>query len=117
MSTTRQGREFEAKVAQELRQQGWRILARNFFGGGGELDIVASKGERLCFVEVRGRQELDLLTRESITARKRRALCGAAEAFLLKHPDTSFQQSEFVVCFVDRLGMDWIFNAFDEEVR
>ncbi len=35
--------------------RGWRIVARNWIGGGGELDIVASRWRTLLIVEVRHR--------------------------------------------------------------
>ncbi len=35
--------------------RGWRICARNWIGGGGELDIVASRWRTLLIVEVRQR--------------------------------------------------------------
>lgn len=38
-----------------LMFRGWRICARNWIGGGGELDIVASRWRTLLIVEVRQR--------------------------------------------------------------
>jgi Holliday junction resolvase-like predicted endonuclease len=38
-----------------LLLRGWRICARNWIGGGGELDIVASRWRTLLIVEVRQR--------------------------------------------------------------
>jgi Holliday junction resolvase-like predicted endonuclease len=38
-----------------LLLRGWRICARNWIGGGGELDIVASRWRTLLSVEVRQR--------------------------------------------------------------
>ncbi len=40
-----------------LRLRGWRIVARNWIGGGGELDIVASRWRTLLIVEVRQRAD------------------------------------------------------------
>ncbi len=40
-----------------LRLRGWRICARNWIGGGGELDIVASRWETLLICEVRFRAD------------------------------------------------------------
>lgn len=39
--------------------RGWRLCARNWVGGGGELDLVASRWTTLLVVEVRRRQSLD----------------------------------------------------------
>jgi putative endonuclease len=38
-----------------LEAQGWRVLARNWTCRYGELDVVAERGELVCFVEVRMR--------------------------------------------------------------
>lgn len=38
-----------------MRLRGWRICARNWIGGGGELDLVASRWRTLLIVEVRRR--------------------------------------------------------------
>ena len=40
-----------------LRRRGWRIVAMNWIGGGGELDIVASRWTTLLVVEVRQRAD------------------------------------------------------------
>ena len=53
MNTRESGSEAESFAAQWLMNKGWEILDRNFFMKGGELDIVAKKGDILAFVEVR----------------------------------------------------------------
>lgn len=40
-----------------LRLRGWRICARNWIGGGGELDLVASRFRTLLVAEVRRRPD------------------------------------------------------------
>ena len=47
----------ERRATWHLRWRGWRIVARNWIGGGGELDIVASRWRTLLVVEVRQRAE------------------------------------------------------------
>ena len=49
------GRKAETRAAWHLRLRGWRIAARNWYGGGGELDLVASRWRTLLIVEVRRR--------------------------------------------------------------
>ena len=53
MNTRESGAEAESFAAGWLVKQGYTILDRNFFMKGGELDIVAKKGDTLAFVEVR----------------------------------------------------------------
>ena len=48
----------ESRACWWLRLYGWRICARNWIGGGGELDIVASRWRTLLIVEVRQRTTL-----------------------------------------------------------
>lgn len=50
-----QGFRAERRACRHLRLRGWRICARNWIGGGGELDIVASRWRTLLVVEVRQR--------------------------------------------------------------
>ena len=50
-----EGRQAETRAAWHLRLRGWRIAARNWYGGGGELDLVASRWRTLLIVEVRRR--------------------------------------------------------------
>ena len=49
----------EQRVARHLWWRGWRLCARTWIGGGGELDIVASRWRTLLIVEVRQRVDLD----------------------------------------------------------
>lgn len=49
------GHQAERQATRHLRWRGWRIIARNWIGGGGELDIVASRWRTLLVVEVRKR--------------------------------------------------------------
>lgn len=50
-----EGAQAEARAVRYLQWRGWRIAARNWYGGGGELDIVASRWRTLLIVEVRRR--------------------------------------------------------------
>ena len=53
MNTRETGSEAESFAAEWLAKKGWEILDRNFCMKGGELDIIAKKGDILAFVEVR----------------------------------------------------------------
>ena len=76
----------EDYVAEYLMSKGCDILARNFRIRGGELDIVAKKGELLHVVEVKTRRPDPLSTgSEAITLKKQAFIIKAAEAFLRKH--------------------------------
>lgn len=50
-----QGAQAERTVARHLWWRGWRICAKNWIGGGGELDLVVSRWRTIRIVEVRSR--------------------------------------------------------------
>ncbi|WP_158811144.1 YraN family protein [Beijerinckia sp. L45] len=64
-----------------LRCKGYRIIARRYTIKGGEIDIVARRGDALAFVEVKLRSSLDS-ARIAIEPAKRRRMARAARAFL-----------------------------------
>ena len=77
----------EELAAQFLMRKGYKILARNFRIRQGELDIVASKGKYLAFVEVKTRKNDRFgAACEFITPAKQRRLILAAEYWCMLHP-------------------------------
>ena len=73
-------------TAEFLKSKGCEILARNFRIRGGEIDIVAKKGELLHIVEVKTRAPNPLSTGdEAITPQKQAFIIRAAEAYLKKY--------------------------------
>jgi len=69
------GRRAEERACAHLRRRGWRIVARNWIGGGGELDVVASRWKTLLVVEVRYRADASAIASvdDPKLARTRRA--------------------------------------------
>ncbi len=53
-----QGARAERRATWHLRLRGWYVVARNWHGGGGELDVVAARWRTLLIVEVRSRPTL-----------------------------------------------------------
>jgi putative endonuclease len=106
------GKDAEELVASSLAAAGWDILARNWRGGGGELDVIAQRGGRLRFVEVKARSQDDPVGLDAIDRRKRRLLRQAAEAFLTLEHDL-VDEVCFVVALVEDDGVTWIDDAFD----
>lgn len=83
MSTLSVGRFGEEAAAGFLQSRGWRILSRNVRHGRGEVDIVASKGRVLAFVEVKCRQDSDHgHPLEAITRGKQREIARVARAWI-----------------------------------
>ncbi len=81
----RQGRWSEWVAAAFLVAKGYRILARRQRTGLGEIDLIAVRGKRLAFVEVKRR--LTLADAEAaVTARQRMRIRRAADLWLARHP-------------------------------
>ncbi|MGH6798622.1 MAG: YraN family protein [Roseiarcus sp.] len=68
-----------------LRLKGYRILACRYHVHGGEIDIVARRGDTVAFVEVKVRPTLDE-ARTAIGFVKRRRISRAAKTWLASNP-------------------------------
>lgn len=68
-----------------LRLKFYSILARRYRIRGGEIDIIARRGDTIAFVEVKARPSLDE-ARSAITPIKRRRLSRAARVWLAANP-------------------------------
>lgn len=75
----------ETRAAFALRLKGWRILARGFRIRGGEIDIVAARGQVIAFVEVKARPSIEEAL-SAVTATKRARLSRAARQWLTQNP-------------------------------
>lgn len=97
----RLGRFAETQCRWLLILRGYRILATRFRQPVGEIDIVARRGGLVAFIEVKARDDLDSAA-ESVTARQRRRIRRAAEAFLSRHPRLAPLDMRFDVMLVSR---------------
>ncbi len=68
-----------------LRLKFYSILARRYRIRGGEIDIIARRGDTIAFVEVKARSSLEE-ARSAITPAKRRRLSRAARVWLAANP-------------------------------
>jgi putative endonuclease len=78
----------ERRARLHYRLLGYRILDRNAWLAGYELDLVARRGRQLVFCEVKGKRGDgygDPL--EMVDAEKQRRLRRAAESWLARHPE------------------------------
>ena len=103
-------------MATSLEQSGWRVLARNWRGGGGELDLVVSRQGALRFVEVKARKVGFDAGPEAITYPKRRALIRAGEAWLASHHEPAGEVCfllALVDCSLEPPSIEWVDNPFD----
>ena len=75
----------ESIAALLLRLKGYQTLDRRFASAGGEIDLVARRGETVAFVEVKARDDLDAAA-FAITEAKRRRIGRAARVWLARNP-------------------------------
>jgi len=71
-----------------LIEQGFEILARNWRHEHLEVDIIATKDDRLFFVEVKTRHGEEWRAEGAVNTRKRSLLWRATMAWKLQHPST-----------------------------
>jgi putative endonuclease len=112
-SAFRLGLSAESRAAAYLIAKGYRIVARRWRSGVGEIDIVARRRTTLVFVEVKARASLDSAA-ESVVPRQRQRIIAAAEAWLASHPDDVHCDIRFDAVLVAPGKMPrHIANAFD----
>ena len=79
------GRTGEKIAAKYLKNQGYKILERNWRGKRGELDMVCSLKDTIVFVEVKTRREHSLASpHDALTGQKKGRLVKAASEYLSK---------------------------------
>lgn len=85
MTNLQTGNRGEDLACLYLKDQGYKILERNFRIRGGEIDIVSMDKEYLVFVEVKTRFSHEYgLPSEAMTPWKIRALLRSAQFYVLK---------------------------------
>jgi putative endonuclease len=107
------GHQAESLVAERLFTRGWAIHARNWRGGGGEIDVVAGHDGKLRFVEVKVRAPEDPLSDDAVSPHKRRRLKSAAEAWLAAMPGEPLEAC-FLVAYVDASVEPWAIRWIDD---
>lgn len=81
----RRGRLAERLAAALLLAKGYRILARRHRSRYGEIDLIAVRGRRLAFVEVKARPTFDE-AEQSLTDGQAARIADAAEQWVWRHP-------------------------------
>ena len=84
----RRGRLAEEFAALALRLRGWRILARRHRAHGGEVDIVARRGDLIAMVEVKARGSVRAAA-DSVPAGAWRRIERAGDDWLSRRPDAT----------------------------
>jgi putative endonuclease len=96
---------YETGIAAECRAKGllesknYRILAERYKTKGGEIDLVAKRGDHLAFVEVKGRKTHEEAA-YAVLPRQQARIALAAEIFLGEHSELSHCSASFDVILV-----------------
>ncbi|MCT2399593.1 YraN family protein [Novosphingobium mangrovi (ex Huang et al. 2023)] len=107
----RNGRRGETMAALYLLLTGWRILARRVRSSRGEVDIVARRGQTLCFVEVKWRATQDALD-TAITVPRLRRVAAAAESVARRFEKPGDTQRIDVILIAPRCWPRRVVNAW-----
>jgi putative endonuclease len=119
MSNKTIGKQGEGLARQYLQTQGYQILEENFRNKIGEIDLIAQKGNTICFVEVKTRQLCTFgQPYEAVNPWKIRKLSQMAVSYLKYKYDTIEIHSRFDVISIVQYKegsaqIQHIKNAFD----
>jgi putative endonuclease len=112
------GQSGEQAAAAFLREKGYKIIQPNYRVAGAEVDLVASTGDILCFVEVKTRKTCDQGAPEAFVSRpKQLKIIRAARIFSARKPYRGYRVRFDVVSVLragDVMTCDHIENAFEE---
>jgi putative endonuclease len=89
----------ESRAAGLLQSKSYSILAQRYKTKGGEIDLVAQRGDHLAFVEVKGRKSLDEAA-WAVVPRQQARIAVAAEVFLGEHSELAHCTASFDVILV-----------------
>lgn len=109
------GAQAEQWAAQHLLQHGMKLIAQNYRGRFGEIDLIMQDGVALVFIEVRLRRSQSFGgAAASIDTRKQQRIIRTAQQYLTslaRTPPCRFD----VVLMDDAQGQNvqWLKNAFD----
>jgi len=84
------GRRGERAAARFLRRRGFRVLIRDYHCPFAQIDMIASQGEWIVFIEVKTRRtEENVLSREDVSPTQRERIERAAKYFVHAHQVTN----------------------------
>jgi putative endonuclease len=103
----------ERSAARWYRLRGFRILDTNCWLAGGEVDIVARRGRRIVFCEVKSKSGVTFGTPLAmVDAVKATRVRRTAEAWLARHPETRGLEVRFDVIAEQAGRIQHVPNAF-----
>ena len=95
----RRGRWAELWAELGLRLKGYRLLARRFKSGPGEVDLIMRRGEVTAFIEVKTRRDRDSAV-IAVTPRQARRIAAAARVWMARDPRAALGVCRFDIVTV-----------------
>ncbi|KPK59746.1 MAG: hypothetical protein AMJ59_09565 [Gammaproteobacteria bacterium SG8_31] len=107
----------ERDVERFLRQQGLKLIVRNFHSRFGEIDLVMDDRDTVVFVEVRSRRSREFgSAAESVGRIKQSRVIRAARCLIAARPKLAERPMRFDVVAISRgrghNAIEWIKDAF-----
>ncbi len=103
----------EELAATFLRQNGLKLITRNFRSSYGEIDLVMQDGKTTVFIEVRLRSSYSFGgAAMSITPSKQQKIRRTAECYLQRHGEQLCRFDAVLMDKIDINAVEWIQNAF-----
>ncbi len=108
------GKAYEQTAAAYLKDNGFRILERNFRCRQGEVDIIGIHQECLVFVEVKYRKNQRTGSpEEAVNYQKQIRICRTSDYYRTIHPRYGSRQVRYDVVAICGEHLRWYQNAFD----
>ena len=108
----------EKKACKFIKKNGYEVLEKNYRTKFGEIDIVASEHETICFIEVKARSNSDYGNPEEfVTKKKQEKLWKTASIYIDNNP-SDLENYRFDVIAIDfeSNNVEIFKNAFEPEV-
>ena len=107
----------EASAVRFLKKNGCAIIETNYRTRLGEIDIVASDGDIIVFVEVKTRKKEGMISpKEAVTPSKQRTISKLAQTWLKSKGKYGMKARFDVIAIIsDRESerIEWVKNAFE----
>ncbi len=106
----------EQEAARYLRENGYIIKSANFRTYAGEIDIIAEKGEYICFVEVKTRTEGAMLPPSSaVGVHKEKNIVNSAGIYMKRYKIDKLPRYDIIEIIVNEkniVSLNHIERAF-----
>lgn len=116
------GQHYESLASDYLKEQGLKLLNRNFQCRFGEIDLIMMQREVLCFIEVKYRTSMGYGGAASaIPAQKQKKIVKTAQIYIAENDRLKQHAMRFDALLMQQqkgdqnISIDWIQNAFYAE--